>query len=106
MTLRKTMTTTNTSEGGLEALIVAALTGPTAGDEGSLRAEDSSYVSGLPQDYDRDHALDIVKLFEFLNTTQPEAVSQLDISMDGPKRLQFLNRLQGEITKHGVVQVL
>jgi hypothetical protein len=57
--------------------------------------------------FDRDHAVDLAKLFDFLNATQPEAVEALGI---GPKTarsgLQFLHRLQGEIAKRGVVDVL
>lgn len=107
------MVTTNTSEAGLEDLIVAALTGLPAhpADDKDVAREEGVYggagfVPGRPQDYDRDHALDIVKLFEFLNATQPDVIQQLDIALDGPKRLQFLNRLQGEITKHGIIHVL
>jgi type I restriction enzyme R subunit len=104
---------TNTSEAGLETLIVTALTslpthGVDADNTGDNEAQPTSqiYVEGRPQDYDRDRALDVVRLFEFLNATQPKVVEQLDIAIDGPKRLQFLNRLQGEITKRGVVHAL
>jgi type I restriction enzyme R subunit len=106
--------TTNTSEAGLEDLIVAALTGlpvRSADQKGVAHEEAEAYggagfMPGRPKDYDRDHALDVVKLFEFFNATQPEVIRQLDIALDGPKRLQFLNRLQGEITKHGIIHVL
>ncbi|MCB1794532.1 MAG: type I restriction endonuclease subunit R, partial [Candidatus Competibacteraceae bacterium] len=106
------MPTTNTREAGLETLIVSALTGlPTRDDDPNVVREEAvwggaGYVPGRAEDYDRDHALDVVKLFEFLNATQPEIVQQLDIALDGPKRQQFLNRLQGEITKHGVIHIL
>jgi type I restriction enzyme R subunit len=105
--------TTDTSEANLEALIVAALAGLPARDadaSGGVREEaaygGAGYVPGRPEDYDRDHALDVAKLLEFLSATQPETVKELDLAEDGPKRLQFLNRLQGEIAKHGVVHVL
>ena len=88
------MPTTDTSEKGLEALIVRSL------------IDEAGYVAGDSTDFDRDHALDVAKLFDFLNATQPEAVEALGIGVDGPKRLQFLHRLQGEIAKRGVIDVL
>ena len=88
------MPTTDTSEKGLEALIVRSL------------IDEAGYGAGHSKDFDRDHAVDLAKLFDFLNTTQPEAVEALDIGEDGPKRLQFLHRLQGEIAKRGVIDVL
>jgi type I restriction enzyme R subunit len=42
----------------------------------------------------------------FLQATQPKAVETLELAADGIKRTQFLHRLQGEITKRGVVDVL
>lgn len=88
------MPTTDTSEKGLETIIVDSL------------VEDSGYVQGNPSDYDRDHAVDLVKLLGFLQTTQPKVIEQLGLGEDGPRRQQFLNRLQGEITKRGVLEVL
>lgn len=88
------MPTTDISEKGLETIIVD-----------SLIAE-SGYVQGDPTDYDRDHAVDLVKLLAFLQTTQPKIVEQLGLGEDGPRRQQFLNRLQGEIAKRGVIEVL
>ncbi|MCK1356340.1 DEAD/DEAH box helicase family protein [Bradyrhizobium sp. CW7] len=85
---------TDTSEKGLEALIVRSL------------IDEAGYTAGDSKDFDQDHAVDLVKLFDFLNTTQPEAVDALGIGEDGPKRLQFLHRLQGEIAKRGVIDVL
>jgi type I restriction enzyme, R subunit len=85
---------TDTSEKGLEALIVASL------------VEEAGYKQGVPADYDRDHAVDLPKLFSFLRATQPKLIPQLRLEEDGPKRQQFLARLQGEIAKRGVVDVL
>ena len=48
----------------------------------------------------------MVKLFAFLSATQPKAVEALGIGDDGPNRLKFLHRLQGEIAKRGVIDVL
>jgi type I restriction enzyme R subunit len=67
---------------------------------------DAGYIPGEAADYDRDHAIDLAKLLAFLSTTQPTVVEQLALGADGPKRLQFLTRLQGEIAKHGVIDIL
>jgi type I restriction enzyme R subunit len=108
------MQTTDTSEKGLENLIVAALIGPysDAAPTGEGVGEPiesfggAGYVLGDPKDYDRDHAVDLAKLFAFLRTTQPQVFEQLGLATDGPQRLKFLARLQGEIAKRGVVDVL
>lgn len=43
---------------------------------------------------------------EFLRATQPKTVEALGIGEDGSKRLQFLHRLQGEVAKRGIIDVL
>jgi type I restriction enzyme R subunit len=88
------MATTDTSEKGLEALIVRDL------------CIGGSYVQGNPCDYNRDVAVDVVQLLTFLQATQPKAVETLELANEGIKRTQFLHRIQGEITKRGVVDVL
>ena len=88
------MKPTDTSEKGLESAIVTSF------------VEQAGYVKGDPQDYDREHAVDLAKLLQFLVATQPDVVEYLGIDQDGPKRTQFLHRLQGEIVKRGVVDVL
>jgi type I restriction enzyme R subunit len=84
----------DTSEKGLEALIVGSL------------VDESGYRQTEPGDFDRDHAVDPTVLLEFLCATQPKIVDALGIGEEGPKRLQFLHRLQGEISKRGIVDVL
>jgi type I restriction enzyme R subunit len=88
------MATTDTSEKGMEALIVRDLC--TSG----------GYVQGNPSDYNRDVAVDVVQLLAFLQATQPKAVKTLELASEGIKRTQFLHRIQGEIAKRGVVDVL
>lgn len=108
------MPTTDTSEKGLESLIVADLTAQlvaTAPTPGAVRESATPYgaagcVLGSSVDYDRDHAVDLVKLCDFLRATQPRTVEVLGLDPDGPKRQQFLARLQGEIAKRGVIDVL
>ena len=83
------MTSTDTSEKGLESLIVAALTG--AGDTrggavGETRPALAGYVLGDPAEYDREHAVDLGRLLAFLNATQPHIVAQFALGSGGPKR--------------------
>ena len=85
---------TDTSEKGLESLIVESL------------VSEAKYEPGQSKDYDRDYAVDLAKLLAFLRATQPTLLSQLGLEEEGPKRQQFLARLQGEITKRGVVDVI
>jgi type I restriction enzyme R subunit len=108
------MPTSDTSEKGLEALIVAGLTGQTSrGKAAGERVREpeapysgAGYVEGDTADYDREHAVDLVKLLDFLNATQPKAMDLLRLAEKGPGRQQFLHRLQGEIAKRGVIDVL
>lgn len=88
------MTPTDTSEKELERIITDSL------------ITQSGYIQGSPEDFDRDHAVDLIKLQEFLQRTQPKIFEQLGLEEEGPKRLQFLARLQGEIAKRGVIDVL
>ncbi|HNW82474.1 MAG TPA: type I restriction endonuclease subunit R [bacterium] len=85
---------TDITEAGLESLIVKSL------------IEESKYVAGDPRDYDRTHAVDLVKLTDFIKSTQPDIVDSLSLDADSPARTQFLHRLQGEIAKRGVIDVL
>ncbi|CAK8716629.1 type I site-specific deoxyribonuclease [Candidatus Electrothrix aarhusensis] len=88
------MQCTDTSEAGLEATIVRSL------------IEEAGYQQGIPQDYDRDHALDLAKLTAFLQATQPDCAERLSLTTDSPTRTKFLHRLQGEIAKRGIIDVL
>ncbi len=85
---------TDATEKGLESLIVQSL------------INEAGYVLGDPRDFDREHAVDPAKLLQFLAATQPDSFENLGMDEEGPKRTQFLHRLQGEIAKRGVVDVL
>ena len=61
---------------------------------------------GDPQDYDREYCVDLTQLSAFLCTTQTNAAESLDLGQDSPTRRKFLARLQGEISKRGVIDVL
>ena len=47
-----------------------------------------------------------MQLLAFLQATQPKAVEMLKLAAEGIKRTQFLHRIQGEIAKRGVIDVL
>jgi len=106
--------TTDTSEKGLEARIVAMLTGVPSGPppNGDRVAEarapygGGGYIEGRAQDFDRDHAVDLVKLRSFILATQPKAFEALGLGDNGPACQKFLARLQGEVAKRGVIDVL
>lgn len=88
------MAFTNTKENGLESLIVKWL------------VEQNGYEQGTNADYNRDYAIDETRLFRFLNETQPDAMNKLGVFKAEMKKKQFLNRLQGEIAKRGIIDVL
>ena len=85
--------TTDTSEKGLESLIVAGMI-------------DSGWSAGAPKDYDREYCIDLVQLRTFLRATQPKVAEAFDVDNDSPTRRKFLARLQGEVSKRGVIDVL
>ena len=108
--------TTDTSEKGLETLIIRHLTGVdgfavTPGSVGEKPdVTGNGYFAGSPKDYDRAHALDVSQLFAFLRTTQPEAFKKLALADANDAKdinhLKFLSRLSAEIGKRGVIDVL
>ena len=85
---------TNTKESGLEALIVKWL------------VEQNGYEEGINADYNKEYAIDETRLFRFLQDTQPSQMGKLGVFQSEQKRRQFLNRLQGELVKRGIVDVL
>jgi type I restriction enzyme R subunit len=113
---------TDTTEKGLERLICTALTGHPC-EPGTFDAErvaeagpvwgggpsgpvGCGWSGGRPENYDREHCVDLVQLRCFLRVTQPKVAEALDLDRDSATRRKFLARLQGEIGKRGVVDVL
>jgi type I restriction enzyme, R subunit len=106
--------TTDTTEKGLESLIVAAMTGKTgiaplkpeeAGDsEGGFGG--GGWILGGAKAYDREYAVDLSQLSEFIYGTQKSLVEAFDLEHESPTRRNFLARLQGEVAKRGVIDVL
>lgn len=84
---------TDTSEHGLESLIVKHMTA-------------SGWVAGQPGDYDRAYGVDLVQVCAFLKASQEPLVEAFELGSDSPTRRKFLARLQGEITKRGTIDVL
>jgi type I restriction enzyme R subunit len=109
---------TDTSEKGLETLIMRHMTGtdglavaPNQVAEPPPAYGGTGYTAGSARDYDRAHALDVPQLFAFLRATQPAAFRKLGMAdPDDPKdinRIKFLARLSGECGgKRGVIDVL
>jgi len=64
------------------------------------------WLPGDPADYDREYCVDLAQLAAFLRATQPQVAEALDLDSDSPTRRKFLARLQGEVSKRGVVDVL
>jgi type I restriction enzyme R subunit len=114
---------TDTSEKGLESLIMQHMTGTdglvfaadgiaaeTPDAIAAHKAAGSGWLAGNPKDYDRTYALDVPQLFQFLQETQPEAFKKIGIvdyrDAKDIVRLKFLARLSSEIGKRGVIDVL
>ncbi|MCB1501876.1 MAG: type I restriction endonuclease subunit R [Bauldia sp.] len=104
---------TDTSEKGLESLIVENMTGAVPSLGGSGFAEDPqpfvglhNWLLGNPADYDRAWTIDLAQFLAFIAATQPTLIAAFDLDNDGPVRQKFLARLQGEVGKRGVVDVL
>lgn len=85
---------TNTKEDGFETLIVKWL------------VEHNGYEEGSNADYNKEYAVDETRLFRFLQDTQPTEIEKLGVFHSEVKKRQFLNRLQGELAKRGIIDVL
>ena len=83
------MRTTDTSEKGLETIIMRHMTG-TDGlaplREGGVAelsvAFNAEWRAGNAKDYDRAYALDVPQLFEFLQATQPDTFKKIGMADD------------------------
>lgn len=88
------MVFTDTKESGLETLIVKWL------------VEHNGYEEGSNADYNKEYALDETRLFRFLKASQPDEMDKLGVFVNEQKKRNFLNRLQSELAKRGVIDVL
>lgn len=102
----------DTSEKGLETLVCQTLTGsncltlPEQARDLHTAYGGNGWLPGYASDYDRDYCVDLNQLRHFLKTTQPNIADNLGLDKEGPTRRNFLARLQGEISKHGVIHIL
>src|SRR5690349_21823035 len=108
------MSHTDTTERGLEELIVRHMTGRTdvlvpahvATETSVPVAGGTGWLLGDAGHYDREYCVDLVQLRGFLMATQGDVLDSLQLDIDGPTRRKFLARLQGEVTKRGTIDVL
>ena len=111
------MSPTDTSEKGLETLIMLHMTGAdglTPAAEvvvaDAPTSTSSGWLVGNPKTFDRPHGLDLPQLFLFLDATQPDTFKKLGIGdykdAKDINRQKFLARLSNEIGKRGVIDVL
>lgn len=88
------MVFTDKTEKGFETLIVNWL------------VDQNGYQQGTNEAYNKEYAIDETRLFRFLNDTQPKEMAKLGVNQSDQKKRQFLNRLSGEITRRGIIDVL
>ena len=106
---------TDTSEKGLESLIMRHMTGTeglasgaagVAAEAGPAKSG-NGWIAGNDTSYDREFAVDTEQLFTFLIRTQPEEWAKLGIATYKDKesmaRQKFLARPQGENIRRGVI---
>jgi type I restriction enzyme, R subunit len=106
--------TSDTTETGLEELIVRAMTGRTdvlsprhvATETSVPVAGGAGWLLGDPHHYDRNYCVDLTQLRGFLMATQENVLDAVSLDADGPTRRKFLARLQGEISHRGTIDVL
>ena len=91
------MSTSLMNEASLESLIVKQLV-------------EAGWVQGSPSDFSEAYAVDVTWVGEFLRATQPTVAEVVGLGegadFDSPAKGKFLAKLQGEITKNGVVHVM
>jgi len=114
---------TDTTEKGLETLIVRHMTGgdgfhadggsdlqETPDEIAAGKAAGSGWISSSPNDHDRGHCIDITQFFDFLHDTQAEKLKKTGIGnyrdAKDIARQKFLARISSEIGKRGVIDVL
>lgn len=85
---------TNTTEKGLETLIVEHL------------RDNNHYVQGTSSDYNTDYALDTSRVEAYLQATQQQKVAESLAFVSPHNKHNFFERLKNEITKRGVIDVM
>lgn len=85
---------TNTKENGFETLIVKYL------------VDNNHYEEGSNSDYNKQYAIDEVRLFRFLHDTQDDKVKELHIEESDVEKRKFLDRLSKKLSDNGVIDIL
>jgi len=105
------MTTSRTDEQALEMHIEEALTGTSTEvlrDGGVLDERQAygglGYYVGNPADFNKVYAIDEVRLFSFLEDSQPEELDKLKRSPDW--KLKILERLDRMVKRYGILRLL
>jgi type I restriction enzyme R subunit len=88
------VSTTDTSERGLETLITESL------------INDAGYKPGSPADYDRARCVDTAHCFAFLSETQPQTLARLTARHGAHLEKKLLDRIAEQVRERGVVDVL
>ena len=108
--------TSNTSEQALENLIQKALTGYSIEElkqnrtDGTISEPANDYLKGqgyyigFPHHFDMQFAIDEVRLWHFIETSQPEELEKIKKSQD--YRLKFITLLDRKIKKYGILNLL
>ncbi|MCP4521799.1 MAG: type I restriction endonuclease subunit R [Cytophagales bacterium] len=105
--------TSKTNEQALEASIERQLTGTCLEELNENQVQDEQvayrtghgYYVGKSADFDAERALDTVRLWHFLETTQSKEIEKLK-RFGGDWKLKILDRLTNLIKKRGVLHVL
>lgn len=107
------MQTTNTTEAALEAAIETKLTGTclenlrtasNLAEHPSFYRAGNGYYIGSANDFNAKYAIDEVRFWHFLETTQKEELEKLQKQSDW--KLKILERLDRMIKKYGVLRIL
>ena len=87
---------TDTTEKGLETLIMRHMTGvdgsfsdPDMIGESAPNADGNGWFAGRARAYDREFAVDVAQLFAFLKTTQPDETAKLGSRRRGHSTLHM-----------------
>jgi len=85
---------TNTKENGFETIIVNCL------------VENNHYEEGTNSDYDKQYAIDELRLFRFLKDTQESKINELGIEESEIEKRKFLDRLSKKLSDNGVIDII
>lgn len=85
---------TNTKENGFETIIVNYL------------VENNHYEEGTNSDYNKQYAIDELRLFRFLKDTQESKINELGIEESEIEKRKFLDRLSKKLSDNGVIDII